>query len=124
MTGDSLGTSLDDELLGRIRNVVAQGEVIETLTNKRPNRIVRVEPDGVWVETMRSERLGTGPQLVPAWMITKAWNQLRADGELSHDDLLNAMNVKRSAFVMALLARFPDVTVRSTYPAVIEIRRG
>jgi hypothetical protein len=41
MTGDSLGTSLDDELLGRIRNVVAQGEVIETLTNKRPNRIVR-----------------------------------------------------------------------------------
>lgn len=53
MTGDSLGTSLDDELLGRIRNVVAQGEVIETLTNKRPNRIVRVEPDGVWVETSR-----------------------------------------------------------------------
>ena len=103
----------------RIRTVVERNPEIETLSNKRLNRIVRFDADGVWVETSRSERLGTGPQLVPAWMIVTAWKQLNEARELSHDELLNDLNVKRSAFVMALLAQFPDVVVRSTYPIVI-----
>lgn len=56
-------------------------------------------------------------------MIVAAWDRLKARGELSHDELLNELNVKRSAFVMALLAQFPDVFVRSTYPTVIAITR-
>lgn len=52
-----------------------------------------------------------------------AWNRLKTMGELSHDDLLNKLNVKRSAFVMTLLAQFPDVVVRSTYPTVIAMAR-
>ncbi len=99
--------------------MVGPGDEIATLSNKRPNRIVSIEPSGIEVETLRSDRLGSGPQVVPAWMIITAWNHLRQRGALSHSELLNDLNVKRSAFVCALLARFPDVIVRSTRPMVL-----
>ena len=66
--------------------------------------------------------LGSGPQLVPAWMIAAAWDRLRDKGELSQQELLNELNVKRSAFVCALVAKFPDVRIRSTRPTVLEIQ--
>jgi len=113
----------DDDLLGRVQALFESHSEIRTLTLGRLNRITNVDSTGIWVETMRSERLGTGPQLVPAWMIVVAWNRLKAKGELSHVELLNELNVKRSAFVMALLARFPDVVVRSTDPTVIALVR-
>ncbi|BBY80156.1 hypothetical protein H7I53_00200 [Mycolicibacterium pulveris] len=115
--------NLDDDLLERIQAVFEAHAEIETLTNKRPNWIDRFDASGVWVETLRSRRLGTAPQLVPAWMIVAAWNRLKIKGELSHDELLNELNVKRSAFVMALLAQFPDVVVRSIYPTVLALTR-
>jgi hypothetical protein len=61
------------------------------------------------------------PQMVPAWMIVAAWEHLRHNGELTHHELLHELNVKRSAFVCALLAQFPDVVVRSTRPIVLEL---
>jgi hypothetical protein len=54
-------------------------------------------------------------------MIVVAWNHLQKKGELSQNELLNDLNVKRSAFVCALLAQFPDVVVRSTRPTVLEL---
>jgi hypothetical protein len=114
-------TEFDDELFNRVRSVVESGDEITTLSNKRPNRIVSIDRSGVSVETLRSDRLGTGPQIVPAWMIVAAWEHLRRNGELSQNDLLNELNVKRSAFVCALLAQFPDIVVRSTRPTVLEL---
>ena len=115
---------LDDDLLDRVLAVVQPGEEILTLSSKRPNIIAAVDRGGVWVETLRSQRLGSGPQLVPAWMIVKAWQHLQKVGVLSHSELLEDLNVKRSAFVIALLAQFPQVTVRSTEPIVIELIGG
>lgn len=57
-------------------------------------------------------------------MIVTAWEHLQKAGELSHAVLLNDLNVKRSAFVIALLAQFIDVVVRSTEPIVIELIGG
>jgi hypothetical protein len=114
-------TELDDELFDRVRSVIKSGDEIMTLSNKRPNRIVSLDRSGVSVETLRSDRRGTGPQIVPAWMIVAAWEHLRQNGELTHPELLNELNVKRSAFVCALLAQFPDVIVRSTRPIVLEL---
>jgi hypothetical protein len=37
-------------------------------------------------------------------MIVVAWHHLRQNGELSQNELLNNLNVKRSVFVCALLA--------------------
>jgi hypothetical protein len=54
-------------------------------------------------------------------MIVVAWKHLRRKGELSQNELLNDPNVKRSAFVCALLAQFPDVIVWSTKPTVLEL---
>jgi hypothetical protein len=114
-------TELDDDLFDRLRSVVESGDEITTLSNKRPNRIVSIDHSGAWVETLRSDRRGTGPQFVPAWMIVAAWDRLRQNGELTHNELLNELNVKRSAFVCALLAQFPDVVVRSTRPIALDL---
>lgn len=111
----------DDGLLERIHSIIQPGDEILTLSTKRPNVIAAIDRRGIWVQTLRSESRGSGPQLVPAWMIAVAWRQLRKTGVLSHAELLDDLNVKRSAFVIALLAQFSDVIVRSTEPIVIEL---
>ncbi|MCA4725807.1 hypothetical protein [Mycolicibacterium fortuitum] len=111
---------LDDDLLERITEVVAGSDVIETLSNKRTNWVASFDLAGVWVETERSRARAAGPQLVLAWMIVVAWEQLCKNGTLSHIELLNDMKVMRSAFVCALLAQFPDVVVVQDRPAVLE----
>jgi hypothetical protein len=54
-------------------------------------------------------------------MIEVAWDRLCKSGSLRQDELLNDLNVKRSAFVCALLAQFPDVVVRQTRPIVLDL---
>jgi hypothetical protein len=54
-------------------------------------------------------------------MIVAAWEHLRRNGELSPNELLNVFNVKRTAFLCALVAQFPDIVVRSTRPTVLEL---
>jgi hypothetical protein len=110
---------LDDDLLERVRAVVASSNEIATLGFDRPNKIVAVDRAGIEVETERSTSLHTGPQLVPAWMVNAAWDYLRQNSSLSQDTLRDELNVKRSAFVCALLARFPDVVVESMRPTVL-----
>lgn len=117
-------TEFDDGLLARILAVIQPGDEILTLSSKRANVIAAVDCEGVWVETLRSQSRGSGPQLVPAWMIVKAWQHLRKTGTLSHTELLEDLNVKRSAFVIALLAQFPEVVVKSNEPIVIELIGG
>jgi hypothetical protein len=116
----STSIELDGDLFDRIVSVVDAGGEIWTLSIKRPNWITSVDRAGVWVETERSRARRSGPQLVPAWMIVTAWNRLCERGSLSHVELLNELNVKRSAFVCALLAHFPDVGVRQSRPTVLE----
>ena len=118
--GRNHAAELDDDLLERITEVVTGGDAIETLSNKRTNWIASFDRAGVWVETERSRARSTGPQLVPAWMIVAAWEQLCKNGTLSHIELLHDMKVMRSAFVCALLAQFPDVVVVQGRPAVLE----
>lgn len=118
--GRNYAAELDDDLLERITEAVEDCDAIETLSNKRTNWIASFDRTGVWVETERSRARGAGPQLVPAWMIVVAWEQLCKNGTLSHIELLNDLKVMRSAFVCALLAQFPDVVVVQGRPAVLE----
>jgi len=113
----------DEALFRQVTQVVGPGTAILTLSTKNLNRVTAVDRKGVWVETERSMRLGSGPQLVPAWMIAAAWDRLCDKGELSQQELLNELNVKRSAFVFALVAKFPEVHIRSTRPTVLELGR-
>lgn len=112
----------DDELFDQVSEAVGPGTAILTLSTKNLNRVTAVERKGVWVETERSMGLGSGPQLVPAWMIAVAWERLRDKGKLSQQELLNELNVKRSAFVCALVAKFPNVHIRSTRPTLLELQ--
>lgn len=121
VTKFSRTVEFDDDLYEHVCSAVAPGNEIATLTNKRVNRIVAIDRSGVFVETDRSQRLGTGAQLVPAWMIMTAWHHLRRNGRLTNEQLVNELNAKRSAFVCALLAQFPDVVVLSTRPIVLEL---
>jgi hypothetical protein len=111
-----------DAVSTRIEEVVAVGDVIHTITRRQPNRVVAIEESRVLVETTRSTKLDLGPQTVPAWMIEVAWSHLVRHGSLTNDHLLNTLNVKRSSFVCALLARFPDVEVVSERPVTLRYR--
>jgi HKD family nuclease len=106
---------LQPDLLAAIRATVAANPIIGTLASGNPNWVKDVTPDGVWVETTRSRTLGRPAQLVPAWMIQIAWEWLVAHGTLTNRHLLDkdGLNVKRSSFVCALLARLPGVEIVS-----------
>lgn len=114
----------NDELFDRVSTAVKPGDIVTTLGTARPNWIFSVDRDGVWVETERSKERGSGPQLVPAGMVATAWEALRRHGRLSQKELLGPLNVKRSAFVCALLARFPDVDIESDRPVALRLRRA
>jgi len=92
----------------------------------QPNWIREVTPDGVWVETRRSRAAGRPPQLVDAWMIQSAWDYLQAHGVLTNRFLLSTdgLNVKRSSFVCALLARLPGVDIAHRGQIRLTLVRG
>ncbi|MCK0173896.1 hypothetical protein [Mycolicibacterium sp. F2034L] len=121
---DSRSVLLDDELLDSLSKVVAVGSVIMTLGTARPNRIVSIGPSGIKVSTEKSERKGTGPQLVPAWMIMAAWKHLRRHGSLTQKHLVDDLNVKRSAFICALLSQLPDVEHATDTPVTLRFVRS
>lgn len=118
------GETFDDDVLALVCEAVRVGDVISTLGISRPNWIAGIDQDGVLVETRRSQKMGRGPQLVPAWMINLAWAHLRTYRRLSQEQLLNELNVKRSAFVCALLARFHGVEVESDKPIILRLTAG
>jgi len=66
----------------------------------------------------------TGPQLVPMWMIEATWDYLVRTGRVTQKYLVSAegLNVKRSAFVAALVSRFDGVRVVATRPTELEYR--
>jgi hypothetical protein len=105
-------------LLSAIRAAVAIDNLFPTVRDGRPNRVHDVTPDGVWVETLESRRKGRPPQLVDAWMIQVAWDRLEACGSLTQRFLVadDGLNMKRSSFVCALLARLPGVEIVSRRP--------
>lgn len=113
-----MNAPLSHELLLLLSDVMESDPVVLTIGSSKPNRIIAVQPDGVLVATERSEQLGRPPQLVPAWMIERAWSHLTQYGELENRYLLanDGLSVKRSSAVIALLARLPGVTVASTRP--------
>ena len=118
----TVGSELRGYLRRLLEEVQRNSPVITTIANGNPNRIVGVDGQGVWISTDASDRKGSGPQLVPAWMLHTAWEHLRATGSLTNRYLLapEGLNVKRSSAVCALLARLPGVEVVATRP--IELR--
>ena len=118
------GTPLDDDLYERIVRSVAEGDELRTLSNQRSNLIISIDRDGIQVATQRSARMGTGPRLVPAWVVVRAWEHSCTRGYLTQEGLLHGLEVKRSAFVCALLAKLPDVEVESVRPTLLRLKRA
>ena len=101
---------LPHDLMALISYAVAQDPVFLTLgSTPKPNRIVQVAPEGLYVETERSTSQGQRPQLVDAWMLETAWKYLLTRGRLTNSFLLNELRVHRSSAVCAVLARLPGV---------------
>lgn len=113
---------LEEWLEHELRGLFGRTQRIVTLSNGKVNQLERIEPAGVWISTSATQAKGSGPQLVPAWMLNTAWRHLRSTGALSNRYLLAAegLNVKRSSAVCALLAHLPGVHVASSRP--IELR--
>lgn len=102
---------LEADLLARLKAAVPDGTLIHTVANSKPNWVIDITSVGARIETEDSRLKGLPPQLVPAWMIQVAWDQLRTEGSLEQSVLLEKLNVKRSAAVVALLAKLPGVSV-------------
>lgn len=117
---------LRDELLEGLERIQQEYEVVLTLSQGKPNRIISVEPAGVRIETQRTKERGDAPQLVPAWMIERAWTELTKAGTLTQQRLVSTeeLNVKRSAAVLALLSHLPGVTVASSKPSRLDYESG
>lgn len=117
--------ALSPSLLALITAAVAEDPVFWTLAQAKPNRVVEVTPQALWVETERSKARGK-LERVPAWMIELAWDYLQAHGELTNRYLLanDGLNVKRSSFVCALLARLPGVEAMAKPMGVRLVGRG
>jgi HKD family nuclease len=109
---------LDDGLLAAIRAALANDMIVRTLSDRNPNWVREVTPDGIWVETERSRAADKPAQLVEAWMIQIAWEWLQTHRQLTNRFLLatDGLNVKRSSFVCAVLARLPEVRVTRLRP--------
>jgi hypothetical protein len=115
--------SLDPWLFQQFREVAKSQGVVATLSTGKVNRIADVTPEGVWISTDASDRKGTGPRLVDAAMLNRAWRHLEREGSLTNAYLQadDGLSVKRSSAVCALLARLPSVEIASGRP--IKLRR-
>jgi hypothetical protein len=107
---------IDAQLWELIHSTIRPSDVVHTLADGRPNTVTEVTRAGLWVETARSRRAGTGPQPVEPRMLDVAWAALRSEGELTNRRLLDDLRVHRSSFVCALLACLPGVRVASRRP--------
>jgi len=85
-----------------LNEVLHEGDIIHTLAENKSNEIDKITSEGFWVITDRSN---PESKLVPKWMFEKAINHLIEQGELSNRKLLNDLNVKRSSYVLASLAK-------------------
>jgi hypothetical protein len=116
------GTKFDDDLYEKIVGSIAEGDELRTLGRGRPNKIFSIDRTGIRVTTLQSEGRGARPQLVPAWMIVRAWDHLSSAGVLTQEGLKYQLGVHRSVFVCALLATFAEVEVESRFPAKLRLR--
>jgi hypothetical protein len=107
VTKFSRSVEFDDDLFELVCDTVKIGDEIPTLSNKRVNRITVVDRSGVFVETARSDRRGTGPQLVPAWMIVVAWHHLRRQGKLTNEELGQRAEREALGFRLCLAGSVP-----------------
>ena len=94
---------------------------IRTLDLGRPNWIIRIDAEDVWVETEKSQAEGTGAQPVLIEWLEDAYQTLVGSGELTIE-LLGGTASHRSAFIFAVLALMPDVSAR-TQPRRLTISR-
>lgn len=109
---------LSPALLERIMQYAPPGSVVVTVANSKPNRIIDVGSEGVFVATERTDRLGTGPQLVPAALLMADWRVLETSGALTHREASH-----RGSFTCALFATFPDVSIVASRPIKLAMRR-
>ena len=115
-----------DDLLIRLATLLPPGTEIHTL-GSRPNvnRIDRVDPTGIWIETERSRQRHSGPQRVDTWMLQLAYDYLTTHGRLTNRYLLadDGLSVKRSSAVCAILAQLPEITVTNNHPIELVCNR-
>ncbi len=100
---------LHTDIRSSVESELKRDSRVLTLREGRPNFVRDVTPGALYVETERSQKLGRTAQPVPAWMVNIAWQRLLLRGELTNRELLNDLRVHRSSFVLALLARLPQV---------------
>jgi hypothetical protein len=104
---------LDHDLWAPLDASLTLDPSVETATGAR-NTVVSWDRTGFRVRTGASDDKGTGAPLVPDWMVEVVHTHLRIHGHVSSataqgNSDKGGLNVKRSGFVLGLLARHPDI---------------
>lgn len=76
-----------DELLGQIRKVVHEGDIVLTLGRGNENLIGRINESGIEVTTDHSLSHQGGSVLAPARMFNDVWGELRTRPSVSRDEV-------------------------------------
>jgi len=92
------------------------GQEIKTLTEQRPNRIIRIDGDEVIVGTAKSPE----GRRVPIEWLQDAVDLLEREGEIAVD--VETLG-HRGAFAGAFLATLPGAVVRQTTPRRVALKR-
>ena len=119
-----MAEEMEPNLLHNLRRAVSPGDVLTTLSQGKPNRVIDISPAGVLIETDESEKADKGPQLVPAWMLNLGWRHLCREHSVTNSHLLTVHNLRRSSAVCTLLGALSDVEVASRRPIELRIREA
>ncbi|WP_164711047.1 hypothetical protein [Euzebya pacifica] len=113
-------------LWGPLAATLEADPVVETATGAA-NTVVAFDRTGFSVTTGASAAKGSGAQRVDPWMVEVVHDHLLAHGIVSSKVVQGnsgdgGLNVKRSAFVLGLLARHPDIEWASRQRGSVAIR--
>ena len=106
-------------IIRQLRELAGRDPIV-TLGQNQLNYVKRVDRENVWVDTRKSMAEGTGPQPIPIDWIEDTFDALQDQGFLTRKEL-GPKASKRSAFIFALLAAFPDVAT-TTNPITLRIK--
>ena len=96
------------------------GDPVRTITQGRPNWIVRTDADNVWVHTEKTMQDGE-PEPIPIQWIEDVCELLVERGEVSRDSLRDSKARFRSAFIFAVLSHLPEVRCVTRPKAILRL---
>ena len=98
----------------QLKKIILEKKIIYTLKQNKPNKIIRIDNQGITVETEKGENL------IAIHMIEDAWHYFIREGSLERND--HEKSTYRSSFMLALFSQLPFVEVDKSPPLSLRLK--